>query len=123
MTDANEPGISDYVRDLRKWGEYRESFPTLRVPYEERTLAQHLECLSIEDLNWQRLVLLGVHDTSAQLLVEVGFFYGVGPDDKPDAEARRYLSERLRAMYVETHHERGPEVEAFARVVGLPLAR
>lgn len=101
MIDINEPGITDYVRELRKWGEYKEAFPTLRVPYSERTLAQHLECWSIcEDPNWRRLVFLGVHDIDARLLADAALF-GVGPDDLPDAEVLRYLRSRLHAVYLD----------------------
>lgn len=104
---STEPGISEHVAKLRRWDEYRDRFPVLRVPYAERTLDQHLEERGINDLNWRRIMRLGVHDLYPRVLA-VAARFGVQPDDIPDAEILGYLDRFVLEFYHDTHRDRYP---------------
>lgn len=119
---SNEPGISEEVANIRRWAEYDDSFPTLKVPHAERTLAQHLECWSIRDLTWRRLVFLGVRDVNARLKACAARL-GCGSDDKPSAETLAYLHHLLMVTYWDVWQERGPETTAYAAAHGFPVMR
>ncbi len=99
--------ITEYAAKLREWGEYRDRFPVLKVPYAERTLDQHLEERGINDLYWRRIMRLGVHDLYARVLALTARL-GVQPDDIPSAEVLAYIDRFVRAFYQDTHRERYP---------------
>lgn len=114
--------ITDHVAELHGWAEYEATFPTLSVPYRERTLAQHLECWSIRDLTWRRLVFLGVRDMGDRLRACAARL-GCEPDDKPSDELLAYLQTLMRVTYDEVWQERGPETKAYAEAHGFPVLR
>ncbi|MFJ2533276.1 hypothetical protein [Microbacterium maritypicum] len=99
--------LTEYAVKLREWGEYRDRFPVLKVPYAERTLDQHLEERGINDLHWRRIMRLGVHDLYPRTLA-VAAQFGVQPDDIPSAEVLTYIDRFVRAFYQDTHRERYP---------------
>ncbi|MEU4017226.1 hypothetical protein AB0E56_18365 [Microbacterium sp. NPDC028030] len=99
--------ITEHVAKLREWGEYRDRYPVLKVPYAERTLDQHLQERSINDLYWRRIMLLGVHDLYARVLA-VAARLGVQPEDIPGAEVLTYLDRFVLEFYHDTHRERYP---------------
>lgn len=103
--------ITEHVAKLREWGAYRDRFPVLRVPYAERTLDQHLEERGINDLNWRRIMRLGVHDLYPRVLA-LAARLGVQRDDIPTVEVLNYLDRFVLEFYHDTHKQRWAEIDA-----------
>lgn len=99
--------ITEYVAEARRWGEYRDRYPVLKVPDAERTLEQHLEERGINDLNWRRIMRLGVHDLYPRTLA-LAARLGVQPDEIPSAGVLAYIDRFVREFYQDTHRERYP---------------